>query len=103
MRTVWEKRAISLKKKIIVKLTWRRIIVHASVGNQSMVIPKHPGILGSYIESEVSGYFSITFTILTNISLIPFATTKGKGADAPLTCWFLKLTLMKNIIYIGLS
>ena len=51
-----------------------------------MVIPKHPGILGSYIESEVSGYFSITFTILTNISLIPFATTKGKGADAPLTC-----------------
>ena len=68
------------------KLTWRRIIVHASAGNQSMVIPNHPGILGSYIESAVSGYFSITFTILTNISFIPFATTKDKVADAPLTC-----------------
>lgn len=66
MRAVWDKRAISLKKKKM-KLTLRRIIVPASVGNQSMVIPNHTGILGSHIESEVSGYFSITFSILTNI------------------------------------
>ena len=38
------------------------------------------------MDSEVSGYFSITFTVLTNILLIPFATTKGIGADASLTC-----------------
>ena len=88
MRAVWDKRAISLKKKRK-KLILRRIIVHTSVGNQSMVIPNHTGILGSYTESEVSGYFSITFSILTNISLIPFATTKDKRVDALLTCWYM--------------
>ena len=88
MRAVWDKRAISLKKKRK-KIILRRIIVHTSARNQSMVIPNHTGILGSYTESEVSGYFSITFSILTNISLIPFATTKDKRVDALLTCWYM--------------
>ena len=55
-----------------------------SVGNLLLLPTNHPGILGSQTEYEVSGYLSITCTILTNMFV--FTSIEGKGADASLTC-----------------